>query len=121
MTRKEFEKLWLRHFAFGISKSDMRKYVVATGNYIWHVFSWRLLPEGSYLEGDAARMAFDQIDKQGAIYVEAFGPGASQLTNVNCAADLDAFVEVYAAAPDFSWTYIKTHEITCGPYFCRKV
>ncbi|MGM9667788.1 MAG: DUF4275 family protein [Eubacteriales bacterium] len=29
--------------------------------------------------------------------------------------------EIFAAAADFSWTYIKTHEgDCCGPYFYRK-
>ena len=28
-------------------------------------------------------------------------------------------IEIYVVAPDFSWTYIKTHESMCGPYFMK--
>ena len=35
--------MWLSHFANGISKDNIEKHVVSTGNYLWHVFSWELL------------------------------------------------------------------------------
>ena len=60
MTLNEFEKRWLAAFAEGISKKQLEKYVVSRGNHIWHLFSWELLPEGSYLKGDAAREAYDR-------------------------------------------------------------
>ena len=122
MTSNKFKKLWLNRFASGISNENIQKYVVSTGNYIWHIFSWHLLPDGSYLEGEEARQAFDQADKDGAIYMDAFRhkfcrPLPEKLHH---AADLDQFTEVYVAAKDFSWTYTKTHESQCGPYFFRK-
>ena len=31
----------------------------------------------------------------------------------------DEMTEIYVIASDFSWTYIKTHESMCGPYFMK--
>ena len=123
MKLKKFENCWLEHFAAGISKECIEKYVVATGNYIWHIFSWKLLPEETYLVGDSARDAYDMADKNDAVYIEPFGEGITKALEreYESAASLDALTEVYVAAKDFSWTYIKTHENDlCGPYFCRK-
>lgn len=119
-----FKKRWLNHFASGVSKKDIEKYVVSTGDYIWHVFSWKLLPEDAYLVGDEARRAYDAADKKDAIYIDAFGDGVCKTLEEKYekAASLEAFTEVYVVGKDFSWTYIKTHEEDfCGPYFCRKI
>ena len=123
---QDFEKKWMSSFANGIDKKDIQKYVVSTGNYIWHIFSWKLLPQGSYLVGDAARKAFDCLSKEqreNALYIEPFG--SEETFSLSCqnatAKKLDHYTEIYAAAKDFSWTYIKTHEGDwCGPYFYRK-
>ncbi len=32
---------------------------------------------------------------------------------------IDKFSEIYVVASDWSWTYMKTHEEECGPYFYR--
>ena len=118
-----FEKCWLRLFADGVSADMLKQHVLAAGNYIWHVFSWELLPRGSWLEGDAARKAFDAVDKTGAKYHKPFAPPGSPAPKYHSpsAADLDLKTEIYVIAADRSWTYIKTHEGDyCGPYFCRR-
>jgi len=121
MTRDEFYNEWLKHFAEGISKENIERYVVSTGNYLWHVFSWELLDEERFLVGDSAKDAYNKIDKDNAIYIDWFSDDdAGALPHELSAAEaLDQMTEVYVAAPDFSWTYIKTHEIMCGPYFMR--
>ena len=68
MTKEEFYNKWLEAFAFNIPKNDIKKYVKATGDYIWHVFSWELLSEKQYLIGDKAKEAYDKIDKRG-VYI----------------------------------------------------
>lgn len=122
MKISEFKSRWLECFAEGIPKNKIKRYVVATGNFIWHIFSWELLPEGSYLEGDAARKAYDAIDKKGSVYLEPFAeedpaPVTSEHTSSK---QLDKLCEIYVVGKDFEWTYIKTHEDRCGPYFCKK-
>lgn len=126
MVLKEFKKKWLSCFAKGIDKKELQKHVVSPGNHIWHIFSWELLPEGSYLVGDAARKAYNDLakyERETALYIEPFGTGKSfSLSWQDSVAEkLEDYTEIFAAAADFSWTYIKTHEgDCCGPYFCRK-
>ena len=123
MTKNEFYEKWLLAFAGNIPKSDIKTYVASTGNYIWHVFSWGLLDAHQYLVGDEAKDAYDNIDKRGALYIEWLKDNHTKdiTWNLNTAASLDGFVEVYVVAKDFSWTYIKTHEGDyCGPYFYSK-
>ena len=52
MTKKEFYEKWIQTFASNIPKSDLKKYVVSTGNLIWHIFSWDLLDSKTYFEGE---------------------------------------------------------------------
>ncbi len=119
MTKEAFYSKWMKSFAADISEKDIQKYVVSTGNYIWHIFSWKLLNDNLYLTGNAAREAYDKIDKSGAVYIEWFDDGhiKDMGINLNTAKALDKFVEVYVVSKNFEWTYIKTHESTCGPYF----
>lgn len=121
MTRDEFYSVWLSHFAKDISRNDIEKYVVATGNYLWHVFSWELLDKKAFLTGDSARKAYDETDKHNALYIEWFEDDeAKDLTKeLSAAKALDKMTEIYVVASDFSWTYIKTHESICGPYFMK--
>ena len=121
MTRDEFYNEWLKRFAEGISNENIERYVVSTGNYLWHVFSWELLDEERFLVGDSAKDAYNKIDKDNAIYIDWFSDDdAGALPHELSEAEaLDQMSEVYVAAPDFSWTYIKTHEIMCGPYFMK--
>jgi len=122
MDRTCFQAKWLKTFARNIAKKDLLKYVNATGNYIWHIFSWELLSKDQYLCGDDARKAYDAIEKSDAIYIDWFNNNATKpLTcDLYTAKALDAFIEVYVTDRSFNWTYIKTHESTCGPYFFRK-
>ena len=119
-----FEKEWMRTFAGDISKEDIDRYVVQTGNYIWHVFSWELLPENSYLVEDAARAAFDAEDKTGAAYFEPFEEKKDALAlppEQLTAALLDERIECYVMGKGGAWSYIKTHEgDPLGPYFIKK-
>ncbi len=123
----EFKKKWLEVFAAGIPQKEIEEHVLSTGkyrNFIWHIFSWQLIPQESYLMGEEARRAYMEVDKSDAIFIEPFSKTDSRpllpiLKNPHAVDFL--CVEVYNAAKDFSWTYIKTHERDlCGPYFCRK-
>lgn len=119
MTKDEFYEKWLDTFGKDLSKSDIKKYVRSTGNYIWHVFSWGLLDNNRYLCGEDAKQAYNEINKQGAQYIEWFEDTQTKdiTWDLNTAKALDQFLEIYVVAKDFSWTYIKTHERMCGPYF----
>lgn len=120
MTKDAFFNKWLDAFAKDISDESIQRYVTSTGNYLWHIFSWELVDSGAYLTGNAAGAAYDQADKQGALYMDWFESDHTKLVADDlCAADAwTSFVEVYVVGKDFAWTYIKTHEEDlCGPYF----
>ena len=121
MTKNEFFSTWLRRFANGISSEKIEKYVVSTGNYLWHVFSWELLDEKVFLTGNSARKAYDKIDKHNALYIDWFEDNETKnlTAKLSTANALDEMTEIYVIASDFTWTYIKTHESMCGPYFMK--
>ncbi len=116
-----FEKRWLKIFAAEVSKNDIEKYVLESGPFIWHVFSFGLIAKDTYLKGDAARNAFDEANKNGATYFKPFAPKGSPNPKYRSpnAEELEQITECYVIAADKSWTYVKTHEDQCGPYFCR--
>lgn len=121
MTKNEFYSAWLSHFANGISKENIEKYVVSARNYLWHVFSWELLDKKVFLTGNSARKAYDKIDKHNALYIDWFEDNETKnlTAKLSTAKALDEMTEIYVIASDFSWTYIKTHESMCGPYFMK--
>ena len=121
MTKNEFYSAWLSHFANGISKENIEKYVVSARNYLWHVFSWELLDKKVILTGNSARKAYDKIDKHNALYIDWFEDNETKnlTAKLSTANALDEMTETYVIASDFSWTYIKTHESMCGPYFMK--
>lgn len=124
MTKQKFKNQWLRHFASGIDKKDIEKYVVDCGGYVWHVFSFELVDKARFLVGDAAREAYDLEDKTNCIFCDMFGSSGvtdKAAEEYSSAKSIDMSVtELYVVSEDFSWTYIKTHENgLCGPYFMK--
>jgi len=112
MTKEKFINQWLRHFAPNLSKKQFEQYV--KDQFIWHVFSWKLLDFEGLLEGDEARKAFNQANKTQCICCDLFGVHGvtdTLLPEFDTAEKIDAkFVEFYVVTKDYSWTYIKTHE-----------
>ena len=110
---------WLDAFAAHVSEADLGKYVIAEGNNLWHIFSWNLVP---HLAGDEARQALDALDTQNAyLFYEGLWYDAAY---IKAAGQVDSkFFEdkhdLYLVDNDFTWTYVHTHEETCGPYFCK--
>lgn len=122
MTKDEFYNKWFQAFASNLSEKKHNKYLVEYGNYPWHLFSWKLVPNTSYLIGNDAREAYNKIKKDGALYIQPFEdefakPLPKEFGNSSA---LDKLTEIYIVSKDFSWTYIKTHEDDwCGPYFYK--
>ena len=123
MTKQKFINQWLRHFTPNLSKGQFEKYI--RDQYIWHVFSWKLIEFDGLLVGNDARQAFDQAIKIDCICCDMFdgnGVTDSLSSDFNTAEKIDSNLnEFYVVAKDYSWTYIKTHEgDSCGPYFLQK-
>ncbi|MBQ4117205.1 MAG: DUF4275 family protein [Clostridia bacterium] len=123
MTKQKFVNQWLRNFAPKLSKDQFEKYI--KNQFIWHIFSWKLIEFDGLLVGNDARRAFNQAIKDECICCDIFnGNGVTDNLSPQfyTAEKIDAKLsEFYVVAKDYSWTYIKTHEgDLCGPYFLRK-
>lgn len=118
----EFKKQWISHFANNISNSFLQKKVLGQGQFIWHIFSFKKVDEKNFLQGDVARNAFDEVNRRGAEYFnqDENRPSIHKLSKEMDSKYIDDFSEFYVVAEDWSWTYIKTHEEDCGPYFYKK-
>ena len=117
---------WLDVFADGVPDADLGKHVLSEGSYLWHLFSWELVP---CLSGDAARQALAAAPGEKYLFYYEYPPEGEPLVRPVTAEELAALPTDAGAIPgadwylvdkDFTWTYVQTHEADCGPYFCRR-
>ena len=106
-------------------RSDLGRHVLAEGNYLWHAFSWKLVP---CLEGEEAKNALAEVpEEEFYLFYNEYPPqGASRVRPISKAEALSmrppethAGADWYLVDKDFTWTCAYTHEAHCGPYFCR--
>ena len=121
MDKKEIIENWLKAFGKGVSSKIIEEHVTSHGNHLWHLFTWANV---ECLEGDAARKAFDNLEYTGAIrFFDGYSNRIDKVTDIGktSSAEIDKCKasDVYVAAKDFSWTYVRTHEADFGPYFCK--
>ena len=122
---KTVKNRWLDTFASNVPEEDLGKRVLAEGNYLWHLFSWELVP---HLSGDAARTALAETTGERYLFYYEYPPEDVPLVRAVTLEELAALPEDQGAIPgsdwyavdkDFTWTYVQTHEAGCGPYFCK--
>ncbi len=101
--------------------------MLSEGNYLWHLFSWELVP---CLSGEAARAALAEASSGAEVYLfyseypPEGAPPVQPLTGALLASlptDAGAIPgsDWYLVDRDFTWTYANTHEESCCPYFRR--
>lgn len=131
MTDQKIINNWLYAFAKDVDKQKLDDHVLSPCNFLWHIFSYEYVP---CLKDDEARAEFDRIVYDKAIrFHDGFGGKINAVTETGkiTAESLDkedmrgkprkrGAQDVYIVAEDFSWTYVKTHEGYCGPYFCYR-
>ena len=123
MFRTEFEKKWLNTFAPDLTKKQYRDCYV--GCYLWHVFSYELVPKDRVLSGDLAREAYNAINKENAITIQLWDDGDEIETSLivekyKKSEEIEDIPELYVVDKGWKWTYISTHENGyCGPYFLK--
>lgn len=124
---RRLRERWLDAFTEDVSEADLGKHVLAEGNYLWHAFSWKLVP---CLEGSDARQALEEAaESELYLFYNEYPPqGASRVRPISKEEALSmrppqthAGADWYVVDKDFTWTYAHTHESGCGPYFCRPV
>ena len=124
MSDDELMKKWLSAFGKNVDKGLMEEHVTSYGNLLWHLFTWG---EVACLQGEEARKAFDDLQYEEAIrFYDGYASHIEKVSTIGKvsakAVDKDRGSDVYIVAKDFSWTYVRTHEIgICGPYFCQRV
>ena len=123
---KTVKNRWLDVFASDVSEKDLGERVLSEGNFLWHLFSWKLVP---CLEGDAARQALAETSEERYLFYYEYPPECVPLIRSVMLEDLSALPVDQGAVPgadwyvvdkDFTWTYAQPHEEECGPYFCRR-
>lgn len=124
-SRKVLKNRWLDAFAAGADEVELGRWVLAENNFLWHLFSAKLVP---CLEGYAARQALAEIpDETVYFFYYEYPPEGAPLARPLSKAEALALpgreelsgIDWYLADKDFTWTYVQTHEPGFGPYFCR--
>ena len=116
----ESEKIiacWENTFAGNISQDA--KNSIYYEQFRWHIFSYEIQP---CISKDAAKDAFDSINKDELYMMYQNSPYVTMLSNASAikASDFDNEQDVYIFDKSFAWTYVRTHESMCGPYFTFK-
>ena len=121
---KVIKDRWLDAFAEDAPEAELGKHVLSQTegtNFLWHVFSYKMVPHLEKGEAVAAMKTADWSDVY--IFEERFDGEAPMVQQVSGPVDTDFFAgknDVYLVDKQFTWTYVHTHEADCGPYF-RKV
>ena len=135
MDKEKTVARWLRTFARHADAEQLQKRVFSSkeegaGNFLWHIFSWELVPHLSGAEADATYEAEEAAEV--LLFADGYSSGGKdpqidklQLIAKPTLADLPKLRkklkidDLYITAADFSWTYVQTHEGYLGPYFMR--
>lgn len=114
---KKYIKQWYK--AFSPTDENSASFKTMSTLFLWYFFSNNLLDCISNKDAD---ILFDKENKSCCVIISNGENIAYILKNAqNLTAEiLEQFVDVTVTAEDFSWTYSKTHESTCGPYFYKK-
>lgn len=115
---EDFRRRWERAFTDAISPEE--KQSIYFDQFLWHVFSYEKLP---CLEGKVAMRAFHKENRFVCYLFYQEREEAYMLVNAEnlWAEDLRQEHDVYVVDPQFTWTYVQTHEYYYGPYFYRKI
>lgn len=113
---EELRHRWEREFTKGISRSV--KSSIYFNEYLWHVFSYQKLP--GFTNNEAVN-AFENEQKHDCYVFYQRSDAAYFLDNAEglTAGDFINEQDVYIVDTGFKWTYVKTHESDCGPYFYK--
>lgn len=120
---KTYRKNWLK--AYAPADLSMRKLWKTcfqhrgSSGFLWHIFSFEIL---ECEEGEKADKLFETSDKSNCVFVSNLNDIAYKLEQAEALNRevLGEFCDWTFTAADFSWTYSKTHEDCCGPYFYRR-
>lgn len=115
----EIWKKWLEIFAKDVSAKTLEKYVTNEDCYLWHIFSYGFV---NCIQGEAAEKEYMKV-KYSEKYIFSEDKFAADKRNGRVIAveesEVSDYTDIYITDKSFCWTFVKTHESDCGPYFCR--
>ena len=117
-----YRSKWRKHFASHLTLVEQERiFMLPNSNYssyLWHIFSWD--KKRHYMLVDANE-AFNKLSKRKCIIFHQF---SEEVLIVDDARGLRAelfkqfpFDDIYIVDEAFTWSYIVTHESSCGPYY----
>lgn len=119
-----FKKRWENAFAHHLLQEEKERIFLIGDHYfsgyLWHLFSYKMIPHLSQIK---AEEAFNSLKKTECyIFYEHF-PEVFYVEDANSlkAEDLLEEEDIYIVDKNFTWTYVVTHEESCGPYFTIKL
>ena len=119
---------WDALFSSLVSEDTKRNKKHYSDQFKWHLFSFELLP-ATY--ASAAQEDFDaqikdtlymffQYAREAYLIKDAYLLKADDLNVLGEFSTMEK-ADMYVFNPSAKWTYVKTHEASCGPYFfCAK-
>ncbi|MBM6619603.1 DUF4275 family protein [Bacillus suaedaesalsae] len=107
---------WDKSFANSISEKEREE--IHYDDFKWHIFSYE---KQSCLLEEEARKAFTAMTKDEVYVMYEGAPFIFLYSNSSklVAEDFDTQDDIYIFDKNFTWTYVRTHESLCGPYFYR--
>ncbi|MFP7735881.1 DUF4275 family protein [Priestia aryabhattai] len=116
-----FRKRWENEFASSLSGSQKKE--IYMDKFLWHAFSYEKLV---CLQGEQTIQAFEQQIKHDCYLLFEHDERVLQLskckhlTTADLSENTNMYLDdLYVVDKDFTWTYVITHESSCGPYFYR--
>ena len=116
-----YKEKWIATFSPDeANKKEIKKLCLSKKKYtpfLWHMFSFDFLSS----EADPSA-CYNNADKRDCIIVSNVDEIGFVLTNADRLTSemLNDFIDVTISDKAFSWTYCKTHESMCGPYYYKK-
>ena len=113
---KEMRKQWEEKFTGNLINTQKGK--IYLNQYLWHIFSYQQV---EHLSGQEAAKAFNLIKKSECLIFYQHDEAAIKLINSKDikAEDFENENDIYLVDKNMTWTYVHTHEDSCGPYFYK--
>ena len=116
-----YKKNWVDAFSpNNIDKKEIEKLCLSNKKYtsfLWHIFSYEILKSE-----ENPKECYNVENKSKCVIISNIDTIGFSITNAKklCAERLDEFIDVTVSSTNFSWTYCKTHEEMCGPYYYKR-
>ncbi|MBQ6789253.1 MAG: DUF4275 family protein [Clostridia bacterium] len=118
---RKYRQSWVDKFSpDGSNKKEIKKICSSTrtgGAFLWHIFSYEIIcPE------EAPNECYNSTCKDNCILISNLDEIGFTLTDADKLTSevISEFTDVTVFDEEMTWTYCKTHESMCGPYYYKK-